>query len=105
MSKVRLYQAANSIEANLLAGLLNHCGIATELRGEALGGAIGELPADLLQIELWVDEQQLPAAQQQLNQWQQQSSQGNWQCSQCHEQNPASFEQCWQCGHAANRSE
>jgi len=40
-----IYQAANTIDANLLKGLLEHEGIEAFVNGEYLTGGIGELPA------------------------------------------------------------
>lgn len=103
MSRHRLYCAEHSIEGHLLAGLLTQHGIEVEIRGEPLIGAIGELPTDLMQVELWVDEAKLVQAQQLVNQWQQQNHHGEqWHCQQCHEPNPASFDLCWQCGAPAH---
>ncbi|MBW8191147.1 DUF2007 domain-containing protein [Neiella marina] len=106
MPRQRLYRAENSIEARLLAGLLEQQRIEVDIRGESLTGAVGELPADLLQIELWVDETSFNQAQQIMQQWQQQKNvTGHWHCQQCNESNPASFDICWQCGSPALRSQ
>ena len=42
---VALYQCDNLIEAHLLKGMLEQCGIGVELDGESLVGGMGELPA------------------------------------------------------------
>lgn len=90
-----LVAGGNLLQAHTWKGLLEAGGIAVELRGEALMGGVGELPVDLQTVELWVDEQQLDAARQQLEQLEAQQPQ--WQCVQCQEFNEASFELCWQC--------
>lgn len=103
MTRQRLFCAEHNIEGRLLAGLLTQHGIDVEIRGEQLSGAIGELPADLIQVELWVEEANLVQAQQLVQQWQQQNQDGEqWQCQQCQEINPASFDLCWQCGAPAH---
>jgi hypothetical protein len=40
-----VYEAANLIDAHLVRHALEHAGIPVFIRGEALQGAIGELPA------------------------------------------------------------
>ncbi|BDM63848.1 zinc-finger-like domain-containing protein [Shewanella sp. NFH-SH190041] len=90
-----LVAGGNLLQAHTWKGLLEAGGIVVELRGEALMGGVGELPVDLQTVELWVDEQQLDAARQQLAQLEAQQPQ--WQCVQCQEFNEASFELCWQC--------
>lgn len=56
-----LYEAANSIEANLLKGLLAQQGIESRIDGEYLQGGIGELPLTGL-LTLRVEEEDLLAA-------------------------------------------
>lgn len=54
MSWVAIYRAANAIEAHLIRGLLEADAIPVRLSGELLIGAIGELPADVAQVEVLV---------------------------------------------------
>lgn len=54
MNWVSIYRAANAIEAHLLRGLLESEGIPVRLSGEDLAGAIGELPADVAQVQVLV---------------------------------------------------
>ena len=54
MDWVAIYKAENSIEAHLVRNLLEAQSIPVRLSGEALLGAIGELPADVAQIEVLV---------------------------------------------------
>ena len=49
-----VYRAGNPIEAHLVRGLLEDHAIPVRLSGEALVGAIGELPADVAQVEVLV---------------------------------------------------
>ena len=51
---VTVYKAADGIQAHLIRGLLEEEGIPVFIRGEALMGAIGELPATLLDVEVQV---------------------------------------------------
>ena len=49
-----VYKAENPIEAHLVRGLLEAQAIPVRLSGEALVGAIGELPTDVAQVEVLV---------------------------------------------------
>lgn len=97
----RLVAGGNLLQAHSWKGMLEACGIAVELRGEALLGGVGELPADLIDVELWVAESQYENARSQLETLNSESP--KWQCVKCHETNEGNFELCWQCG--AERSE
>ncbi len=96
-----LLAGGNLLQAHTWKGLLQACGIQVELRGEALLGGVGELPVDLQNVELWVNESELKLAQSQLESLA--CDRPQWQCINCHEMNEDSFELCWQC--SAERSE
>ena len=51
---VTVYKAANGVQAHLVRGVLEAEGIPVSIRGEALMGAIGELPVTLLDVEVRV---------------------------------------------------
>jgi len=57
-----VYEAANSLEANLLKGLLAQQGIEAMIAGEYLQGGIGELPVAGM-VTLSVEETDLLAAE------------------------------------------
>jgi len=57
-----VYEAANSIEANLLKDIFAQEGIDAVIHGEYLQGGIGELPAIGLVQLIVADEDQLRAA-------------------------------------------
>ena len=95
-----VYQAANSLEAHLLKGALEVSGIEVQLQGEALAGALGELPASALEVSILVKHHQLVSAQKILLDYQQQNK-AAWYCGQCGEHNAGSFEVCWQCAREA----
>jgi len=57
-----VYEASNSLEANLLKGLLAQQGIEAMVAGEYLQGGIGELPVAGL-VTLSVEEEDLQAAE------------------------------------------
>jgi hypothetical protein len=56
-----VYEAANTIEANLLKGLLEQEGIETFVNGEYLAGGIGELPVSGI-VHLSVEEDDMAKA-------------------------------------------
>ena len=68
------------------------------LNGEALSGALGELPVDLLQVTLMVREQDRSKAGRVIERYQQRQGNG-WLCGQCGEENGANFDVCWRCHH------
>jgi len=57
-----VYEAANSIQANLLKGVFALEGIDAQIKGEYLQGGIGELPVMGLVQLIVADEDQLRAA-------------------------------------------
>jgi hypothetical protein len=63
-----LYEAANAAEAHMLVDLLRQQGIAAEIRGEHLQGAVGGLPAMGL-VRLVVDEPDFTRARAAIDQW------------------------------------
>lgn len=63
-----VYEAASAIEAHMLVDLLKQEGIEAQVRGEALQGAMGEIPATGL-VRLEVDEADHAAARGVIQQW------------------------------------
>lgn len=57
----RIYRAENTIDANLVKGVLAQEGITAHISGEYLAGALGELPA-LGLVEVMVAEEDEAAA-------------------------------------------
>jgi hypothetical protein len=51
---VTIYSAADAVQAHLVKGVLEAEGIPVHIGGEALLGAIGELPATVLQVTVQV---------------------------------------------------
>jgi hypothetical protein len=64
----QVYLPANAAEAHMLAHLLGEAGILAHVHGEALQGAIGELPAGNV-IQLMVSDEDFDRARQLLLQW------------------------------------
>lgn len=64
----KVYEAQNSIEAHMLANLLEQNGIHAQVQGEYLQGGIGELPASGL-VKLVVEEQYYDQAVTLIRDW------------------------------------
>lgn len=63
-----LYQAANAVEAHMLADYLKQEGLSAQVLGEHLQGAVGELPASGL-VRLVIDEAQYEAGREAIARW------------------------------------
>jgi hypothetical protein len=63
-----LYEAANAVEAHMLADLLRQRGFEAHIQGEHLQGAMGELPAAGL-VRLVIDDEQHAAARAVIDEW------------------------------------
>ncbi|MCU4675863.1 DUF2007 domain-containing protein [Catenovulum sp. 2E275] len=94
----KAYQTDNLMQAHCVKGLLEQSGLKTQITGEALQGAIGELPATGLNIELYVFYTQLNQARQIIKTYESAAGE-QWQCNKCHEINESTFEICWHCSH------
>ena len=95
----RLYVAAHLPEAYLLRGLLLAAGIGARVVNEYAPGALGELPADAVRPEVWIDEAlDLPRAQKIVDAYEQAPTlQGLARCPACGEDSPGGFALCWNC--------
>lgn len=101
----RLYQAANSLEAQHLVDFLADHDVRAVISGAYLSGAAGELPlnifpsvwlvhdGDWLRAGYLLDEFRQPAAAAQA-----------WTCAQCGETVEGVFEVCWNCGNCRDAS-
>jgi hypothetical protein len=95
-----LYQAADSLEAQMLRDHLNQEGIATVIIGDLLSGAVGELPANIFPT-LWVlDDDELERGKRLMERFFKRPAVGGkaWRCQICGEGIDAGFEICWNCG-------
>ncbi|MBL1379034.1 putative signal transducing protein [Zobellella iuensis] len=101
---IPVYQAANSLEAHTLKGALEVAGIEVCLQGEALSGALGELPMNAVEVTLLIHPRDLELSRLILEKYRR-GSPGSWRCRRCGESNAASFEICWQCGHESDTEE
>jgi hypothetical protein len=97
MNWKRIYLAENALEANLIRGRLEADGIGCRLEGEALSGASGDLPVDVLQMPVLVASGDAAKARQVIAEYESRRQLPEWVCQCCGEQNQASFEICWNC--------
>ncbi|AXV64360.1 MULTISPECIES: DUF2007 domain-containing protein [Pseudoalteromonas] len=97
-SWVRIYQAANGLEANIIKGLLHTAGIQCQLQGELLQGAMGEIPFEQTGVDILVYALKERHAQEILVNYRQvKQSAPDWVCPSCSELNGPTFEICWSC--------
>jgi len=101
-----LYSAANATEAHLIKGILENASIETILSGENLSIGVGELPIDVLQVIIMVNEYKYADALEIISNYEKILREPvqdgkSWQCEECNQVNPETFEICWSC--QANR--
>ena len=96
-----IYKAANSHEAHFIKGLLKQYSIESKLLGENLSIGVGELPVDVLQVDILVPKDHIKKSQKIISDYENNLSpnnnEENWECPSCKETNPSSFEICWNC--------
>ncbi|WP_346836377.1 DUF2007 domain-containing protein [Photobacterium phosphoreum] len=91
-----LYRAGNSLEAHSIKGLLESMGVDVRLTGEALAAAAGELPMSVVEVQLWVTDNQRQQALTVIDGYLR-TDYRDWYCDHCGEVNQGQFELCWQC--------
>ena len=96
-----IYKAENSYEAHFIKGLLSKYSIESKLLGENLSIGVGELPADVLQVDILVPKNQLEKSKDIISDYENNLSSNeikrDWECPRCKNINPPSFEICWHC--------
>ena len=96
-----IYKAANSYEAYFIKGLLKKYSIQSKLLGENLSIGVGELPIDVLQVDILVPKDQLKKSKKIISDYENNlfvdESKENWECPSCKNINPPTFEICWNC--------
>lgn len=100
---VSLYNAENSLEANIIKGLILNAGIECQIKGEMLQGAMGEIPFEQTQVSVQVYAIKERHAREILVNYQQvKQSAPDWVCPNCNEHNGSTFDFCWSCGTLKN---
>lgn len=96
----KVYSAANLSQAYLLSHLLEQAGIAHYISNEYLQAGVGELPFPDTYPAVWLfDAGDYARARSVIEGFEQASTrQGVWRCGACGEDNPPTFELCWNCG-------
>lgn len=99
---VRVYRAANASEAHVIRGLLEQYDISVRLFGEGLSSGLGELPAEVVEVEVHVPSGYRQLARQLIDEYEIRPSAAgeavnDWDCETCGEKNPATFGICWHC--------
>lgn len=93
-----LYRSNNLLTIHCLKGLLAQSNIEVEILGEALVGAMGDIPIPETEIRLQVQPHHFKKAQSVIDQFESDSG-SIWFCRKCKEENTAAFEICWHCNH------
>lgn len=95
-----VYSAKNSTVAHFMKIVLEAEGIDAQVMGDALQGALGDLPAFDVEPKLWVRITDYDRARQVVvaeGQRQHDPSGAMWDCDGCGESNEPSFDLCWKC--------
>jgi len=71
---------------------------ALQVGGQAAAG-FGELPADALQVEIWIPPDKADLARKTIEEAQDRHKDRGalWTCASCREENDGGFELCWNC--------
>ena len=96
-----LYKAANNYEAHFIQGLLRKKSIKSQLLGENLSIALGELPTEVMQVDILVPKNKFIQSQKIISNYEKNLSSNNqdkeWKCKKCNKSNPFNFDICWNC--------
>ena len=98
----KLCSASNLPEAHLLRGLLEQAGISVRVFNENAQGGLGQLPFTEAWPEVWVaEERDLPRALEIVQAFERAPAvSATLRCPGCSEDNPSTFQLCWNCGEA-----
>ena len=96
----RIFIAAHRIEAYLLVDRLAHAGIKAHVFNEHMSSIVGEVPPDIAQPQVWLDDDADRARAEAVlcAYGDERNRSGTFICAKCREENPATFELCWKCG-------
>jgi hypothetical protein len=95
-----LCRPLDRIEAYLLRDILALHGIKAHVFNANMQSVIGDVPADVALPQVWLDDDadRERAAEVLRTHRAERNRRGVLFCPRCHEENPATFELCWQCG-------
>jgi hypothetical protein len=101
----KLFSSEDAFELQAVRSELDALSIPYMVKNEFASGALGELPWQEAQQELWlVDDTWFNRASKVIDGIKanftssQANGRGEWVCSCCREENGSAFEVCWQCG-------
>ncbi len=102
---VRAYAAGTPYEAHFVRGLIEREQIPVRMVGENLSGGFGQLPATVLQVELFVARKDFSRAREIVAAYEDRrkgdgpayGEEVPWDCPACGETIDGSFEICWNC--------
>ena len=96
----RFFVASHRVEAYLLVDRLAHAGIKAHVFNEHVSSIVGDVPPDVALPQVWLDDDDDRArAEAVLREYQtERNRRGSVRCAHCREDNPATFELCWNCG-------
>jgi cytochrome c556 len=95
----RIYTGANRVDAFLLRDRLQHADIDAHVFNEHMESVSGEVPFGAAGPQVWVDDENVERANQVLVAFAAERQRvGSLRCVDCGEDNPATFELCWNCG-------
>ncbi|MBU3005892.1 putative signal transducing protein [Paraglaciecola arctica] len=90
----QIYTNENRLLAMNSKNLLESAGIAVELKNEHTSGSA--IPGHQIWLELWVNDDDYNRAMELLSLSNKEES-TSWVCGKCGEDNPESFNVCWNC--------
>ncbi len=95
----KLYTAANLPEAYIVLQLLEQAGIEACVFNENAQGALGEIPFTHAYPEVWLmEDADFARGRKVVDDYERSPVEGSVHCKGCHEENPANFQLCWNCG-------
>jgi hypothetical protein len=97
---IKVYTAANLLDAHILLGLLQCQGIAARVLNANAQGGLGEIPFANTYPEIWAEDARDAArAKAVVESFERAEEPGApLICGHCGEESPAGFERCWNCG-------
>ncbi len=94
----RVYTNENRFDVDAMRAMLESHGVPTMLKNEFTAGIMGEVPFFETWPEIWVPDDWQAQAVRLIQQLQVQiTAKSDWKCEQCNEENPGTFEICWNC--------
>ena len=98
----RIFTATNRTDAYLVVHRLAQAGIKAHVFNEHTSSIVGDIPPDVALPQVWLDDDaDRERADAVLRAYRlERDREGTLVCARCHEQSPATFELCWNCGAA-----